>query len=90
MEIVNRIRVEVARDGVISMYRITNKSGEIVWHRCAEYSKYNGLPNWIQEGIAMLDLASMDHGLLASVKIEGIGFIVKSTCIYYLDHKGEI
>ena len=86
---VDRVRVEVSRDGVSMFELSTNAQGDVAWGNHRTFYTYTEVPEWIQTGIAMLDLANTDKELNTPTYIAGVGYAVPGINIYYLDYKGE-
>ena len=84
-----RYRVEVSRDGVSVFELFTDAQGDTSWRNHRTFYTYTEVPEWIQTGIAMLDLANADKELNTPTYIAGVGYAVPGINIYYLDYKGE-
>ena len=84
-----KVRVEVSRDGVSVFELSINTQGDVAWGNHRTFYTYTAVPEWIQTGIAMLDLANTDKELNTPAYIAGVGYAVPGINIYYLDYKGE-
>ena len=89
MVTVDRVRVEVSRDGVSVFELSTNVQGDVAWGNHRTFYAYNEVPEWIREGIAMLDLANADKELNTPTYLDGVGYALPGIKLYYLDYKGE-
>lgn len=89
MGTVDRVRVEVSRDGVSVFDLCTDVPGGVTWGNHRTFYTYTEVPEWIRVGIAMLDLANADKGINTPTVLKDVGYAVPGINIYYLDYKGE-
>lgn len=86
---VNKVRVELVGNA-LHVYNIVGDQGNRQWKGPKVFLDLAELPGWMQASIAMLDLANADRELFTpTISLEGIGYTLKGTNIYYLDYKGE-
>lgn len=86
MGTVDRVRVELIGKQAY-VHNVRGSLSNVRWEGPTIYRTYNELPNWVREGIAMLDLAAQDGFIFIELPDVGTHYI--NAKIYYLDYKGE-